>query len=51
MGLISKSIPTLLRGISQASDATKQADHADIQDNESTALLNTVGAVCFNIRK
>ena len=25
--------------------------HADIQDNESTALLNTVGAVCFNIRK
>ena len=33
MGLISKTIPTLLRGISQASDATKQADHADIQDN------------------
>ena len=33
MGLISRSIPTLLRGISQASDATKQADHADIQDN------------------
>ena len=33
MGLISRSIPTLLRGISQASDATKQPDHADIQDN------------------
>ena len=33
MALISKTIPTLLRGISQASDATKQADHADIQDN------------------
>jgi len=33
MSLISESIPTLLRGISQASDATKQSDHADIQDN------------------
>jgi len=33
MGLISKAIPTLLRGVSQASDNTKQADHADIQDN------------------
>ena len=33
MGVISKSIPTLLRGISQSSDALKQADHADIQDN------------------
>ena len=33
MALISRSIPTLLRGISQASDATKQPDHADIQDN------------------
>ena len=33
MGLISKSIPTLLRGVSQAADNTKRADHADIQDN------------------
>jgi len=33
MPLISKSIPTLLRGVSQAADNTKQADHADIQDN------------------
>ena len=33
MGVISRSIPTLLRGISQSSDALKQADHADIQDN------------------
>ena len=33
MGLISKAIPTLLRGVSQAADNTKQADHADIQDN------------------
>ena len=33
MGVISRAIPTLLRGISQASDALKQADHADIQDN------------------
>ena len=33
MGVISRAIPTLLRGISQSSDALKQADHADIQDN------------------
>ena len=33
MAVISKAIPTLLRGVSQASDNTKQADHADIQDN------------------
>ena len=33
MAIVSRSIPTLLRGISQASDSTKQADHADIQDN------------------
>ena len=33
MALISRSIPTLLRGISQSSDATKKADHALIQDN------------------
>ena len=33
MAVISKSIPTLLRGVSQAADNTKQADHADIQDN------------------
>ena len=33
MAVISRAIPTLLRGVSQASDNTKQADHADIQDN------------------
>ena len=33
MSLISKSIPTLLRGVSQAAEAMKQSDHADIQDN------------------
>jgi len=33
MSVISRSIPTLLRGISQSSDALKQADHSDIQDN------------------
>ena len=33
MALISKAIPTLLRGVSQAADNTKQVDHADIQDN------------------
>ena len=33
MPVISRAIPTLLRGISQSSDALKQPDHADIQDN------------------
>ena len=33
MVLISRSIPTLLRGISQSSDAIKQADHAVQQTN------------------
>jgi len=33
MAIISRAIPTLLRGISQSSDALKQPDHADIQDN------------------
>ena len=33
MGIVSRSIPTLLRGISQSSDSSKQSDHADIQDN------------------
>ena len=33
MAVISRAIPTLLRGISQSSDATKKADHALIQDN------------------
>ena len=36
MGVVSRSIPTLLRGISQSADATKQADHADIQDNANS---------------
>ena len=33
MAVISRAIHTLLRGISQSSDALKQPDHADIQDN------------------
>ena len=33
MPVISRSIPTLLRGISQSSDSSKRSDHADIQDN------------------
>ena len=33
MALVSRSIPTLLRGVSQAAESTKQPDHADIQDN------------------
>ena len=36
MPLISRSIPTLLRGVSQSSDATKKPDHCDIQDNASS---------------
>tara|TARA_Y100001937_G_scaffold82981_1_gene112374 strand:+ start:317 stop:2803 length:2487 start_codon:yes stop_codon:yes gene_type:complete len=36
MGLVSRSIPTLLRGVSQGSESTKQADHADIQDNANS---------------
>ena len=36
MPLRSRAIPTLIRGISQSSDATKQADHADIQDNANS---------------
>jgi len=43
MALISRSIPTLLRGISQSSDATKKPDHADIQDNaDSDPVLGLV---------
>jgi len=43
MGVISRAIPTLLRGISQSSDATKQADHADIQDNaDSNPVIGLV---------
>jgi len=33
MPVISRAIPTLLRGVSQSSDALKQPDHAVIQDN------------------
>jgi len=36
MAVVSRAIPTLLRGISQAADSTKQADHADIQDNANS---------------
>ena len=43
MGVISRAIPTLLRGISQSSDSTKQADHADIQDNaDSNPVIGLV---------
>ena len=43
MAVISKAIPTLLRGVSQAADNTKQADHADIQDNaDSNPVLGLV---------
>ena len=37
MGVISRAIPTLLRGVSQAADSTKQSDHADIQDNANSS--------------
>ena len=37
MGVISRAIPTLLRGVSQTADSTKQADHADIQDNATSS--------------
>tara|TARA_R100000664_G_scaffold1970_1_gene5047 strand:+ start:616 stop:3069 length:2454 start_codon:yes stop_codon:yes gene_type:complete len=37
MGVISRAIPTLLRGVSQAADLTKQPDHADIQDNANSS--------------
>ncbi len=43
MAVISRAIPTLLRGVSQAADNTKQADHADIQDNaDSNPVLGLV---------
>ena len=37
MAIVSRAIPTLLRGVSQASDSTKQADHCDIQDNADSS--------------
>jgi len=37
MAIVSRNIPTLLRGVSQASDATKQPDHADIQENADSS--------------
>jgi len=43
MAVVSRAIPTLLRGISQAADSTKQADHADIQDNaDSNPVIGLV---------
>jgi len=40
MVVVSKAIPTLLRGVSQAADLMKQPDHADIQDNaDSNPIL------------
>ena len=37
MSIVSRAIPTLLRGVSQASDSVKQSDHADIQDNANSS--------------
>jgi len=37
MAVISRAIPTLLRGVSQAADLTKRPDHADIQDNANSS--------------
>ena len=37
MGIISRAIPTLLRGVSQAADSTKQPDHADLQENADSS--------------
>ena len=37
MAVISRAIPTLLRGVSQAADLTKQPDHADIQENANSS--------------
>ena len=43
MPIISRSIPTLLRGVSQSSDAARQADHAEIQDNgDSNPVIGLV---------
>ena len=43
MAVVSRAIPTLLRGVSQAADSTKQADHADIQDNANIYGTSWVG--------
>ena len=37
MAIISKAIPTLLRGVSQSADSIKQSDHADIQENANSS--------------
>ena len=37
MAVISRAIPTLLRGVSQAADLTKRPDHADIQENANSS--------------
>tara|TARA_R100000664_G_scaffold8116_1_gene13498 strand:+ start:2944 stop:5391 length:2448 start_codon:yes stop_codon:yes gene_type:complete len=37
MGVISRSIPTLLKGVSQAADSLKLPDHADIQQNATSS--------------
>ncbi|ADD94527.1 hypothetical protein [uncultured phage MedDCM-OCT-S08-C151] len=50
MSVISRAIPTLLRGISQSSDSLKQPDHADIQDNaDSNPVLGLTNEVAFNM--
>jgi len=52
MAVVSRAIPTLLRGISQSSDATKQADHADIQDNaDSNPVIGLAKRSGFNFIK
>ena len=49
MAVISRAIPTLLRGISQSSDSLKQPDHADIQDNaDSNPVLGLRKRSGFN---
>ena len=50
MSIVSRNIPTLLRGVSQASDATKQPDHADIQENANSSPVQGLqkrGAVSY----
>ena len=52
MAVISRAIPTLLRGVSQSSDATKQSDHADIQDNaDSNPVIGLTKRSGFNFIK
>ena len=51
MAVVSRAIPTLLRGISQAADSTKQADHADIQDNANSNPVQALPLLVMFIYK